>query len=702
MSSPIPYILLLVLLLFPSINSQQFNGLPLSHWAEFFVLILILPFLFSKELRHKVESLFRKPVLFLKIFYGLLVFIFLFKVVLLVAGEQEGFRGCYSSPAEWAVMDSGTDLNGGCEKSYEDLFQLSGATRIDRTIAFTPDSWNLVFLNSLRYDFPDQEMGTIPRSRIPINVNWRGKISLEKATSIIIQYVGEGNLKIGDLGYSLPPSYRQINYFPVDLPAGSRDLVLDYSFDDHSRTGQDEESWGPKAQISIVLEDNIPGGLLHAQSPGFAQGIIAIVCDLVFVLLLFPLLVIVVREIVVSKWVFLFVVFFLCICYALPFSDRVRELCMIMGLIGFWLWHCLRVPFRPITIYLVLSLFSMAIILIFLPNAARVMLRNAWDDPLKHESEAYSILSSGSLKGGEEVFYAQPMYRYIKFTEHAVFGDGETFPYIAQLGVFLGGAFYLAGSVLKRGVFRWRKILLGVLGSLILFLGGYYVSIVIRAGLSEYLTWSLFLWVLPSIGFGGSALACLAGMIALAFSFTIRTNQLFAVLYMMLPGFCSLWKKNVKLFFLGLLIVVGIMLLPLAHNWYYGHALVFTTTSLSTAQNLPLPPSVWIAFLQGDSAAAASVLAHVRLLFLFTDVPLSTWLVLLPMAAGFIIWAIVIGYSVIRKRISDCLFLSIPMIYLAPHLFFDVKIYYPRLFFIGYLAMMAVVSIWLARKPSKG
>jgi hypothetical protein len=701
MGSLIPYILVLIAFLFPSIISQQFNGLPFSHWAEFSVLLLILPFLFSSELRRKVESLFRAPALFRLFFYGLSGFLLLFKAVLLVAGEQEGFIGCYSSPAEWAVTDSGTDLRGECERSYEDPFRLSGATRIDQTIDFNPDSWNLVFLNSLRYDYSEEAMDSIPRDRIPLDVIWRGKISLEEAAPIVVQYVGEGNLRIGESTFSLPPSYEQPDYFTVDLPAGSRDFVLEYSFNDQSRTGQDENSRGPGAQIRMIAAGDNPGEPLRAQSAGVAQGILAFVCDLALVLVVFPMAVVVVKEIVVDQRVLLSVVVFLCVSYALPFSDRIRELCMIMGLIGFWLWHCLRAPFRPMTLFLALSFFSSAIILVFLPGPARVVLRNAWDDPLKHESEAYSILTSGSLEAGEKTFYAQPMYRYVKFAEHAVFGDGEALYCIAQLGFFLGGAFHLVDSVIRRDLSGWRKYLLGFLGSLFLFLGGYYVSIVIRTGLSEYLTWSLFLWVIPIIGFGGSATAITAAMIALAFSFTVGTNQLFAVLYMMVLGFLLLWRKNVTLFFLGLMAVAGIMLLPLLHNWHYGGALVFTTTSLSTAQNLPLPPAIWITFLQGDSAAAAAVAGHVRLLLLLADVPLSTRLILLPMAAGFLVWVFASGYSLIRKRLSDCLLLSIPLFYLAPHLFFDVKIYYPRLFFIGYLAMLAVVGIWLARKPSK-
>jgi hypothetical protein len=319
---------------------------------------------------------------------------------------------------------------------------------------------------------------------------------------------------------------------------------------------------------------------------------------------------------------------------------------------------------------------------------------------LNYESEAYSVLSSGSLQGGEKVFVYQPVFRYVKFGEHALFGDGMTFPAAAQLAIFLGGAFFLGEKVLRKGISRPRRFFLAAIGSAILFLGGYYVSIVIRAGLSEYTTWSLLLWALPLLYLDETAIACLLGLAALAFSFTIRTNQLPAILWMAFWALNALRKKNTKAFALGSILFACILLLPLAHNLYYGRQFVLATTSGNLAINLPVPPSTWLAMFRGDAAAAADVVGQMKQMFLLIQVTLSTRLTLDAMLAMMILWLAVIGYGVVRRRISGWTLLAIPLFYLAPHLFFAVIIYYPRLIFIAYLAMGAAAAIWLARDSS--
>jgi hypothetical protein len=239
------------------------------------------------------------------------------------------------------------------------------------------------------------------------------------------------------------------------------------------------------------------------------------------------------------------------------------------------------------------------------------------------------------------------------------------------------------------------------IGSAILFLGGYYVSIVIRAGLSEYVTWSLLLWAFPILFIEASVRDCLLGLAALAFSFTVRTNQLPAVLWISLWVLFGLWKKDKRVFAIGLMLTAGVLLLPLAHNLFYGHAFVLTTESSNIAANVPVPPSTWLAFFRGDPAAAVAVSSQLKWMFLVVDVSLSTWLTILPMAAILLLWVIAGGIALVRREISNWPLLSIPLFYLAPHLFFQVNIYYPRHIMIAYLSMAVVAAIWLTRAQWK-
>jgi hypothetical protein len=702
MSSLLPYFFLLLLLLIPSNQLQQFDGLPFSHWVEFLALALLLPFLFLKQLRQNVADLFHKLHLPLGAFYAAGIIVLFLKAGLFFFGGPDGFIGCYFSPAQWAPSYPGQGPSGACERSYEDLFHRSGATRIDQAIDFTPDSWNLIFLNSLRYDFPDSATDSIPRSRIPISARWSGKIDLEQAARVIVRYTGAGQISVGTLTMAFPPSYDQVGEIAVDLPAGKQAFNLGYSFDDGSRTGQAEETWGPGAQIHVTFDGAAGQQLLRAISPGLPVKAAAWGADILFILLILALIASFLTEVWRDKWVVLVLVVFLAVCYSLPLSQRVREMGMNAGLVGFWLWHCLRKPVRPLAVYSILLSIGLANTLLFLPTLSRVVLRSAQDDPLNYESEAYSILSSGSLEGGEKVFVYQPMFRYIKFGEHVLFGDGMTFPAAVQLTVFLGGAFFLGEKVLRKGVTRPGRFVVAAIVSAILFLGGYYVSIVIRAGLSEYTTWSLLLWALPLLYLDKTTVSCMLGLAALAFSFTVRTNQLPAILWMSFWALNALRKKDKQAAVLGSILIAGIFLLPLAHNLYYGHEFVVATTSGNLAINLPVPPSTWLAFFRGDAAAAAAVAGQLKQMFLLADVALSTRLTLGTMAALLIVWLAVSVFAVLRRRISEWALMSLPVFYLAPHFFFAVIIYYPRLIFIAYLAMGAVAAIWLARDSSSG
>ena len=54
-----------------------------------------------------------------------------------------------------------------------------------------------------------------------------------------------------------------------------------------------------------------------------------------------------------------------------------------------------------------------------------VLVRRGGSDFLTYEPFVRSILTTGSLEGGEAVFHYQPLYRYILFAGRLLLGDGD-------------------------------------------------------------------------------------------------------------------------------------------------------------------------------------------------------------------------------------------------------------------------------------
>jgi hypothetical protein len=692
----LPYLFLLFVLAFPSSNVQQFNGLPFSSWSEFLALALLVPFFIFKPLRVSVSDGFRKLRIPFAIFWVACTIALLLKILLLVTGPRDGFSGCYRSPAVWKESAQNFPAPAGCERSYEDLFGLSGGTRLDRTISFGKDGWNLVFLNTSRYDYFDWLPGVIPRDRIPIAAQWTGTVDIPARAQLHIQYSGGGSVRIGEISAPLPDAYGDVSNVEVEIMAGQQAFALEYAFDDGSRTGQ-ATKFGPRAQIRMLLETAAGEKPLIAASPGVGWIALAGLADLLLIVCLLslaPALWMAVRPDWAPLGLF---AAWATLCLFLPLPVWAREILITIGLAGVWVWHIRGRPLRVETIYTVVLLASLAITRLWLPAISQVVLRSAGNDPLGYESQAYTILATGSLEGGEAIYVMQPGFRYLLFAEHVVVGDGNTFQDVSQLAFFFGAIFFLTTSLAGKSAGRWKNVVLLPVGVGLIFLGGYYVSGFIRDGLSEYFTWTLLIFTLPLLFQKRSGAAFILGCALLGISYVVRINQLPAILWILLWSAAGLWRRDRKAALIGILVVIGIGVLPLGHNLYFGHVAIPATVSGGVAANLPLPPSTWSAFFQGDPAAGAAVREQLGMLFLISDSDRSQWPTLAAMAFFLVVWLGVAGYSIFRGKKSWWPVLGIPFFYLAPNLFFVVNTYYPRHIAIAYLAMAATVFLVISR-----
>jgi hypothetical protein len=692
------FLAFLVVVGFPSANLQVFDGLPFSRLFEFGALILTVPFLIFPDLRNR-QMIFWKGLKIRPVFlWTSLAVLLLLKGTLLASGAHTGFSACYRSPAEPTTITHEDLPPRECERSYENLFDRFSATRTDSAVWFAPDTWNLVFLNTNRYNYYDWEAGNILRDRIPLQARWSGVPEFKPGDTIRIEYVGQGTVAWGGTQIPLPPSYAAPNVVEFTAAPTAAALQIDYAFDDGSRSGQDPQSWGPRATIKVSAGK--PGSMVPLVSQSAAPGwkAAALLADALILLWLCSFL--------PGLWTSVGSDLLALIVFAMgagvisliPVPSLIREIGITAALAVFLTVHLAVRPFRPATVYFSAIVAAFLILRVWSSGGpGQVLLRSAGNDPLSYESQAYSILYKGSLQGGESVFEYIPMYRYIKFLEHAIFGDGNMLSAAAQLAAFFGGVFWLFRMPGTRRIAVLPRVFMIFLGCSLIFLGGYYVSGIIRDGLSEYDTWILLLWALPALYWQASSAAILSGALALAVSYTIRPNQILGILWILFLAAIGSWKKYARTVLLVGVLALGIALLPLVHNLYFGHQWVLSATSGNLPVNLLLLPSTWLAFLHGDPAAVETVHQQIGMVFLIADVPRSVWPTLAAMALCFACWLGVTGYSVARRWWPELAILVVPVFFLAIHFIYGVSTYYPRHIVIAYLSMAIVTVLVLIR-----
>jgi hypothetical protein len=190
------------------------------------------------------------------------------------------------------------------------------------------------------------------------------------------------------------------------------------------------------------------------------------------------------------------------------------------------------------------------------------------------------MLHTGFLRGGEELFYMQPGFRYVLYVFRRVLGDGD--PYVSS--VFLSLIVFFGVRALNMGSARifksdWLKTLL---------LWG-FISIVF--------SW-IFVWFISvQASEVGAWLAVMAGgallvrkiftfsssvtlFSLLAISICVRPNHIVGVFSLVLIILLLKDKFLItgKVLFVSVVSFISIMLLPFAHNWIYGSRFVLFST----------------------------------------------------------------------------------------------------------------------------
>jgi hypothetical protein len=335
-----------------------------------------------------------------------------------------------------------------------------------------------------------------------------------------------------------------------------------------------------------------------------------------------------------------------------------------------------------------------------------VLYRSAGDDWLAYESYARAILETWSLRGGEDIFYYQPLFRYVRFGQRLLLGDGDLLVFAAGFGALLFGVLWSVARLTPRHrLSAARTACILVLGLLLLMLvSSNSVTRDIVAPLSEPVTWTALLFLFPLLVAGRSVAAWWTGAILAGLSIATRPNQAPGTLPLVLVCLAWLAPRRPRAAFVAASLFLATALLPLAHNLYYGGQWILFTNARSIDVALARPagllgraPAGWIVTLAW---------ADIRLLLLLGPLPgLATRLPAYGLLLAWLVAAATTVRAWPRTSWHAVALMPLPALYLAVYLVFEVRDYFPRHLIIAYLAMglvgIYVVSgrLWRATAP---
>lgn len=683
---------LAVALVVPSVNVVGLDGLPLDNPWELAAFALLAPFAVSASLREAMANLIgRRGSWAPRAAFLAVVMVVVAKLLFLGLGSDRGFVGCYSST--WKPPESR------CEASYSNLFERhDDATRVDDTIDFGSSSqqaselvqaydtfaytagaartdWNLSFSNDLRFN--EGVEATALHELIPFTATWKGTAAVPDGGLVQVKYIGSGVVEIGGSKISLPMS-RASRTVRARVPAGDQPLHAELRFPDGASF----------AEFRILSQS---GAALVAAEPAFSGRVVAGLVWLVLAVMFAALALVAVSALGKDLWL-LGVVALAAVVVALLAGpgDRVgfQYLVAVLAPIIIWL-----TPRRPILWgYAALLVIAIASLVNTGTGIDSVLYRAVGTDFLTYESFARDIVLGHSLSGGEEVFYYQPGSRYVLGLLHLLFGDGDVLTtWWSMVGLSLP---FVALIAWQRQRVSSVAALLGISAAgflLLAVLNSPTILSLVALGASEVPSWALLGLAVaaPQIQPRRRSGWIWSG-VAAALIWVMRNNQAIAAMTILAAIVAGLWQRRKHTLLVTVAAVVVVALLPALHNLEYGQQLVLGTTSNAPNQELSLSN---LSQVFSDSLIGSELRGHISAIFY--DPPTRG---LAHGSLGWLLWGllalwltgVLMALSRVRRKdfsLRGWLLLLVPIAYLAPHVIYQVEVYYPRHILAGYLAM---------------
>jgi len=679
------YILFFALVILPTSNFHIFNGIPFSRIPELFVFLLLVVSVFTKP----KESFGRWSTERFSIILLILVTGIAFKLLILVSGPYTGFLACYRTPLTEPVSST-------CEKSYEDPFQRFGVTRVDRELSFDQHSWDLSFINSKRFNYYSWNEGTIDRERLPLQIVWEAGSRLSNPETFEVSYVGAVEMEIGDQQYSFSSSYNEPGQGVVTIPGGVLDIRIEYLFDDGYRRG-DPVAPGPGPSFTFQPVSRVDG-LIPADGFGNMNhfwSLVGLLVDGIVFLFTMVIALNFISNIKKEIWMLILSLALGFLVYEyMPEKGLVtkeRALLLVEGMLLLWLLFHNKKE-RLLMVFMALAALLVFRSLLYYPDLSHVQIRPGGTDALTYESQARTILDTGSMQGGEDIFFGQVFFRYILHFLHMIFGDADAMVAIpVMLGIHFSIFFAIYRWRNQQQEKLWQTLLIVAAGGAMLFLASsWHVVYLIHYGASEYPTWVFTLFAVPLM-FSSRKRDWILGSILIGMTLITRVNQALAIgLILAIFAWDRIRGGRIRHVFFSALIVLFICSFIGFHNLIFGGQFIPYPTYWAEPINLILPP--WTFFNNIESAEVRALAASQLKQLLVIGMDPARYLgVIFGVRLLQIVWLVSLAMTTIRpkqKKIIVWLLMITPLGYFAGQFFYlIVEDMYPRHHVMPYLLM---------------
>ena len=640
---------IILFILIPSPTEYLFNSFPINYLNLLLLIIVLLNF------KKFINNSFLNPFIFC-----------LFKLVLFLVFSSNSYVCFSDNNIEDAQSSQFKVSESNCKASFnepinnldlysEKIVEINNFSMFDNNQSIQNTSWDLGFINDKKYNyFREYEQSQL---WFPIEANYYIENSKLNYSKVNIKYSGELIIYQDDKEIFNDSSYNFLSQELVVVDS-SKDINIKYKF----KSFATNTTLPGYSYATLVMTDE-------------SNNLIRLVDN-------FEILVFV--ELILYLLFIYFCVFrnirktFNNVTYLLLFlSIFVQQTKISLNTIGIFIliFIYLFIPrsyLNKINDFLFSFIIGSLSIFKFFPLSNTIYQRGGTDG-LRYESHARDIFVTGSLQGGEDLFTSQPGSRYLLYILKNIFGENDILQKIFILSIVYFCIFMMKNK------FHSLEI------NLITFLGlAYLVSsptvLLVSESLSETFAWPFIAILFLTYSQNqkrSKTVYLLSGLIVL-----IRLNYLPAIFL-----FLVLFHRKNLVKIKDLYIFLSILFLPLLHNLYFGNSFQLWVRSIDVQSNTRidinnLMPSLInnLQIIIGDYSNDV-IRSYVSFRFLFLQ-----YLLIIVFLAS-----ILLAFK--KMDIVKILLMMIPILFLAPHLFFDGITEYPKHLVAGYISIIFVTLI---------